>query len=189
MIWIVSILPMIFSSFSTFCLFFRPLDTVPSTPTTIGITVTFMFYCFFLKLWQDTSLCPFAFFHYYTVDHWIGKVHKWASSLFLVNLYKVFWSRLEDPFVSQSTCEFISFFYQFILFAYYTINRFISHLITYTCYFFAFQFSLWYYWFLYHFFLYCYEKRFSFYIEFDVAYICILLSGEKILPLFNTQSN
>ena len=40
-VWIFSILPLI-SIFPS--LFFRPLVTIPSSPTTIGVTVTFMFH-------------------------------------------------------------------------------------------------------------------------------------------------
>ena len=50
-IWMVSILLLISSPFS------RYLGTVPSAPTTNGITVTFMFFSFFCFFWQDPSIC------------------------------------------------------------------------------------------------------------------------------------
>ena len=43
-VWGVMILPLISNSFS---LFPGPLETVPSAPTTIGITIILIFYCFF----------------------------------------------------------------------------------------------------------------------------------------------
>ena len=48
-IWMVSIWPLISKSSSPFT---KHLVTVPSTPITIGFTVTFMFHCFLEVLWQ-----------------------------------------------------------------------------------------------------------------------------------------
>ena len=49
----VSILPLISSSFS----FTQHFGTIPSAPTTTGITVTLLSYSFFLVLRQGPSIC------------------------------------------------------------------------------------------------------------------------------------
>ena len=57
-----SILPLISNSSYPFD---KPFDTVPSAPTTIGITVTIMSHIFFFVLLQDLSIClsfPFLLF-------------------------------------------------------------------------------------------------------------------------------
>ena len=43
------------SNFKLFLLPFQSFRTVPSSQTTIGITVSFMFLYFFLVLWQDVN--------------------------------------------------------------------------------------------------------------------------------------
>ena len=57
-VWIVSILPLIskFSSLST-----SPLVTVPRAPTTIGITVTFMFHGFSIHKQGPGTYLSFRF--------------------------------------------------------------------------------------------------------------------------------
>ena len=57
-VWMVLILPLISCSSR---LFSKPLGTVPTAPTTIGITATFMFYdcfvcLFFLLIWLGSSI-------------------------------------------------------------------------------------------------------------------------------------
>ena len=81
-VWIVLIhLPI---SNSSSCLF-KPLESVPSTPITIGITVNFMFHSFlsfFSKVQVLVSL--FTFFNFHTVVWWDSKVHYTASFLFFL---------------------------------------------------------------------------------------------------------
>ena len=59
------------------------LGTVTSAPATIRITVTFMFYSWFLLgfilwgvLWQGPSIClSFRFLYFHFVIRWNGKIH------------------------------------------------------------------------------------------------------------------
>ena len=55
-VWIVTSRPLICKSSSPFI---SPIETVPSAPITTGITVTFMFHCFFSPL---ASSCYLSFF-------------------------------------------------------------------------------------------------------------------------------
>ena len=77
----VSILPLITSASS---LFAKPLGIIPSTPTTISITVTFMFHIFFV-LWQDPStFLSLRFLYCVFCRH--SKIHR-AESLIFVNTW------------------------------------------------------------------------------------------------------
>ena len=80
MVWLVSILALI-SSFPSH--FSRPLGAVPRAPTTVGITVTFMFYRFSV-LWKDPSIClPFRFLlfsHYSSLEQQYLLNNKFFSS-------------------------------------------------------------------------------------------------------------
>ena len=98
-LWMVSILPPIFDSSNPL---FNALETVPSAPTTIGITVTWMFHRFFLVLWQSPIFVYlFTFFSFYFAVCWNGKIHNTASSLFFILLF-ISRPDLVDPFVSQN---------------------------------------------------------------------------------------
>ena len=105
-VWIISILTRISSSTS---LFWHE-TTIPSTPTTSGITVTFhvpLLFQFSGKIQVFTSL--FAFFYFPSVVRWKGKIHKTVNSLFLkkLTLGLVFWWRLGDPSVSQNPMDIL----------------------------------------------------------------------------------
>ena len=82
----------------------KHLGTVPSAPTTTGITVTFMFYRFLLVLWQGLSVCQyFCFFFFHSVVRRNGKIYKSASCQFLLLLLLISDRvQLGDPFVSQN---------------------------------------------------------------------------------------
>ena len=74
-VWMVLIIPLIYTSTS---LFFRFLRTILSAPNTL--TLTFQFFSF---LWQDPSIClfVFAFFYFHSLVCQNGKIHKTADSL------------------------------------------------------------------------------------------------------------
>ena len=80
-VWMVTTCPLVYTSSSAFI---KPLLTVPSAPTTTGITVTFMFHNF-LVLWQGLPL--------------------FSRLSFFVDHHKVWFSGLGDPFVSQNLSE------------------------------------------------------------------------------------
>ena len=114
--------------------FTRLLVIVPSAPSIISITVTFMFQIFiFFSSKVLVLVCLLAF----TLSSaWEGKVHNSASSLFFsffffllslrILLSQIFWAGLGDLFVSQNPrkiCAFsspgriiISFFFLFWVF-------------------------------------------------------------------------
>ena len=71
-VWIVSILRLIFSSSS---LFSKAFQSVPSAPTTTSITFTLMFHGFFLYFSGKVQvfLYLFTFFYFYSMLHWKGK--------------------------------------------------------------------------------------------------------------------
>ena len=59
--------------------------TVPKSPITIGIIVTFMFYCFFQFSSKDEILISlFTFFQFYSVECRDSKVDTFADFLFLL---------------------------------------------------------------------------------------------------------
>ena len=81
-IWMVSTRPLISKSSSP-CI--NPLMTVPRTPITIGIIVTFMSHSFFNSLARSRYLSFFSlFFQFYSVVSQDSKVHDPASSLFII---------------------------------------------------------------------------------------------------------
>ena len=101
LVWMVSTCPLISKSFS-------PLVIVPSAPITIGITATFMFYCFnslersrYLSLW-------FLFIFLYGLPR--RKSLLFCRCLFLLLTISGSSPRAEigegDPFVSQNRQEF-----------------------------------------------------------------------------------
>ena len=101
-LWMVSILPLLFKSFSP-CI--NPLVTVPSAPIIIDITVTLTFHSFFqFPRKIEVLIFLLVFFQFYTVVSRISKVHKSASSLFCCWLLQdlIVWPRLGDLFVSQN---------------------------------------------------------------------------------------
>ena len=82
------------------------LVTVPRAPIKIGITITFMFHSFFNSQTRSLYLSFFSFSFDFTL--WSarnGKVHNFASSLFLIDYYLVVWPRLDYLFVSQDPWE------------------------------------------------------------------------------------
>ena len=72
---------LIFNSLSPFC---KELGTVPSAPTTIGITVTLIFHSFFSSL---IFVCPLPFFRFYFVVGRNGKIHLFYCILFYFILF------------------------------------------------------------------------------------------------------
>ena len=82
LVWMVSTRPLISKSSSP-CI--NPLVTVPSTPTTIDITVTFMFHSFFSSLARSRHLSLFVFLQFYPVVSRNGKVHN-SAGFFLLTI-------------------------------------------------------------------------------------------------------
>ena len=78
----VSNSPLISKSSSSFI---KALVTLPSVPITIGITVTIMFYSFFISLASSRYL-SFAFFQFYPVVNGNSKVHNSVGSNFLLTI-------------------------------------------------------------------------------------------------------
>ena len=71
--------------------FNNPSVTVPKTPITIGIIVTFMCHSFFSIVFQflckvEVFILLFTFFQFYSVLSRDSKVHNFVSSLFLLLL-------------------------------------------------------------------------------------------------------
>ena len=66
-------------------LFNNPLVTIPKASITIGIIVTFMFQSFF----NTQAKSMYTFFQFYSGVSRESKVNNFASSLFLVDYYKV----------------------------------------------------------------------------------------------------
>ena len=78
-VWMVSIHPLIFNSSSHFIMHF---EIVPRAPFTFGITVTFMFHCFFSSLAMSKYSCDFFDFH--PLVRLDDKVHYLVSSVFFL---------------------------------------------------------------------------------------------------------
>ena len=102
-VWIISTRALISKSCSP-CTY--PFVTVPRTPFTTGINVTFMFHCFFFQFPNKVeALLLLAFFQFYSIVCRVSKVHYSASSLFFFFCYSkvclVVWPRLDDSFVSH----------------------------------------------------------------------------------------
>ena len=98
-VWTVSTRPVISKSSSVGI---NPLVTLPSTPISIGITVTFMFNSFFHSPSKvQVLIFLFVFFQFYSVISRNSKVHNFGKSLFFCRLLLglVDWPRLGDPFV------------------------------------------------------------------------------------------
>ena len=98
-VWMISICVLIANSSSPYT---NPMVTVPSAPSTIGITVTFMFhsFCLFFCFFQFPSnvqvlISLFAFLQFYSVVGRDGEVHNSAGSLVFVDIHKV-WSYGRD---------------------------------------------------------------------------------------------
>ena len=102
-VWVVSSCPLISKSSSP-C--FNSLVTVPSTPITIGITVTFMFHTFFSSQARFWYLSLFSLSFCFTLCS--AETAKSTIRQFFfccISLGLVIWSRLGDPFVSQNPRE------------------------------------------------------------------------------------
>ena len=102
-VWMVSTrLPTSKSSRS----FNNPLVIVPNAPITIGIIVTFMFHSFFNSLARSKYLSLFSHSFSFILSS-AGTAKSTILQIFLfffVDYYcLVFWPRLGDPFVCQST--------------------------------------------------------------------------------------
>ena len=63
-------------------LFSRPLVTVLSAPTMIGITITFMFHSLQLSSKIRIFVRLFAFFYFLSIVHWNAQIHFMARSFF-----------------------------------------------------------------------------------------------------------
>ena len=92
--------------------YFSPLsklfETVPSAPTTTGITVRLIFHRFFLVLWRvQVPVSLFTFFYFYFGSARAAKSSK--QQFFFFGKFApslIFCPILDDPFVSQSPREF-----------------------------------------------------------------------------------
>ena len=118
-VWTVSTRPLISKS-SNPCT--NPFVTEPSAPTTLGITVTLMFYIFFqFSNKFQVLISLFAFFQ----SLWSAGTAKSATRQVLsywLSLGLDVWSRLNDPFVSKNPRESCtSHFLGWILGCVYTI--------------------------------------------------------------------
>ena len=108
-VWMVSIRPVIFKSFSS-CT--HPLVTVSRAPITIGITVTFMFHSFFQF---PSKVEVFIFFFSLSFNFNLRSTRTAKSTILQVLIFYfcsllsglVVWLRLSDPFVSQILEEFV----------------------------------------------------------------------------------
>ena len=101
---IVSILFLIFI-FSGF--FSNTLKTVPWAQTTMGITVTFIFYNFINFKARYNYLYITSFFSYFqSMVRSKCKIHQMTSSCFLLTQDLAFWLRFSNQFVNQSPRKF-----------------------------------------------------------------------------------
>ena len=66
-VWMILVCPLISNSSSTLS---KPLGSIPSTPTTISITVIFMFHSFFSSLVRFKYLSLFSFSYIFTLPSW-----------------------------------------------------------------------------------------------------------------------
>ena len=108
--WMVFTRPRIFNSFSP-CI--NPLETVPSAPITIGITVTFQFHSFFTSLARSRNLSLISFSSILPCDQpgWLSSQFGKLSFSCWLSLDHVIWPRLNYLFVFQNpreVCEFNS---------------------------------------------------------------------------------
>ena len=65
----------------------KHLASVTGAPTTIRIISILMFHSFFSSLAKSKHVSLFAFFDFHSVVYGDGKIHKSASSLFLITSY------------------------------------------------------------------------------------------------------
>ena len=122
-VWKVSTRPLICLSSSSWT---NLLVTIASTPIAIGITVTFMCYSFFSSLARSMYLSFFfffAFFQFYPVVSWNGKVHYSAGYLWILTSAKLFPSA-----VSSTLFIVISINFMVSLDALYCLRLSIIHL-------------------------------------------------------------
>ena len=89
----VSILTLISSSSSLFSKF---LETIPSSPTARGITLTFMFPAFSVLQQGPSIFQSFIFFHVNPVVRRNYKIHSQKILFFKLRLSLAFWPRLGD---------------------------------------------------------------------------------------------
>ena len=101
----VCICPLISNSSNPFT---NPLGIVPSTPTTIGITVTFMFHSFFSSLARCRYLSLFSLsfiFALWSAGTAKSTIRSTHFIFFLLSLGLVIWPIFDDPFASQNPWE------------------------------------------------------------------------------------
>ena len=72
-------------SFKYFSSFYSFFTTVPMSPATIGITVTFMFYSFLLNANVQVFVYIFTFFYFHFIVCKNGKSPKWQINFLLIN--------------------------------------------------------------------------------------------------------
>ena len=121
-VWMVSTRPPTSNSSSTFS---NPLVTVPNAPTKIGIIVICMFHSFFSSLGRSRYL---SFFHILSVlfsgqpGQQSQQFCKFSLLLLLSSLGLIFWPRLGDPCVCQSSIGvYVCYFLGLVLGCVYTI--------------------------------------------------------------------
>ena len=118
----VWILPLIFNSPS---LSSKAFGTIPSTPITMGITVTFMFHSFLCSLARSKYLSNFLLSFIFT--QWLARMAKSTRQLLFFFLSApgiAIWQGLGDPFLSQNPCKFYAFIISIIiLFDFFTSIR------------------------------------------------------------------
>ena len=95
-VWMVLILPLIS----------KPLETVPSAPTMIGITITLLFHSFYSSQARFKYLSLVFCFVSHPVIHWNDKVHKTASSLYIYNALPASTNDMSLPYLGQDLCPF-----------------------------------------------------------------------------------
>ena len=104
-VWMVFTCPLISKSS---ILFTNSLGIVPSVPTTIGITITFMFHSFFNSLARSRYLYLFSPFIFTLKSVGTAKsiIRQVPFFFWWLSLGLVFWPPLGDPFVSQNPRTF-----------------------------------------------------------------------------------
>ena len=100
-VWMLSAHPLISNSSSPLI---KPLGIDPSTPTTIGIAVTFIFHSIFSSLARSKYLSLFSFSLIFTL--WSAGMAKSTIRLVLFIFNYHFWPGLGDLFVPLTTREF-----------------------------------------------------------------------------------
>ena len=101
-----------------------PLVTVPSTPITTGISVTFMFHSFFSVLWQGLGIyLSFAFYPFYPVaKSIIREVHFFLLTISRFSLLtEIRWSVCISYYYNYYHCFLRVFFYTNVSWWWFTV--------------------------------------------------------------------